>query len=131
MGKENFFNEYFCTISYDTDSKLIVSKWRGKQSLEQIKFGLKKELECIREKKSTKILVDFLETTELWTNAAHIVENEWRPMAIESGVKKAAIVYPKDIIVKFTTLECEYANGLYRVKLFSSCKDAYDWLALG
>lgn len=130
MGKENFFNEYFCTISYDTDNKFVVSTWRGKQSLDQIKFGLKKELECIKQKKSKKILVNFLETTELWTNAALIIENEWRPMAIENGIKKTAIVYPKDVLAKFTKLECNYANGLYEVKLFSSCEDAYEWLAL-
>lgn len=125
----------FFLIEFDEEKKIIKSLWKEKKSEiteEQIKTEIEKAASIITEYKPSFIITDDRSRTFIYT----VEIQQWVGLTlykacVEAGIKKFAVLLPKDIVAQMSTEQvAEEKRGIrkYELNMFSDEDKALEWL---
>jgi len=131
-GVDMFFDSTFCQIRFVQEGSYIYVNWKGYQNLEQIKQGMERSLDCLVQKKCTKIFTDLRDAKGTFTAANDWIENDFMPKAIKLGYKYSAILYPSDVFTKFALQDLnkryDKTNNEFKFQIFDNEMELKMWL---
>lgn len=125
----------FFKIEFDEEKKIIKSFWKEKNSKitdEQIKKEIEKATAIITEYKPLSIITDDRSRTFVYS----VEIQQWVGLTlskacVKAGIKKFAVLLPKEIVAKMSTEQvAEEQTGVrhYALNMFSDEDKALDWL---
>jgi hypothetical protein len=113
-------------IHYDEEAKILICRWIGFQTTEQVKDGGLKVLALVQEHKITKIMNDNREVVGSWEEAAYWVATELFPELIQAGLKHFAWLLSANV---YSEMSARFAmEGVAVVRPFYFHQEAREWL---
>lgn len=126
-----YFDETYLQVIYEGDVPCVHMSWKTFSTSEEMRAGLEKGLELVREKNASKWLADvrqmgiISEEDQKWSN------EDWFPRALAAGIKYMAVIVSEDIFNKMSVEEI--MNNVPGTDLtshyFNSIEDAREWLS--
>lgn len=127
---ENFFDTKYHNVSWDTDNKIIVTRWKAFATSTQFREVARKRIELIKTKKAKKMLLDLslfrgiTPSDQIWMREINI------PNAIHVGMNRIAVISPDDIFGKasFNNIWNKIERDDILYKTFTIETEAINWL---
>lgn len=100
-----YFETDYLTVHYNEEFNGVLMEWKTFTTSEELKAGLNKGLACINEKKLTKWLADVRELGAISEEDQKWSNEDWFPRALQSGIKRMAVIVSDDIFNQMTVEE--------------------------
>jgi len=94
------FNEKYCEVRYDEENKIVIARWKGFLTLEQITTGCKVVNDTIKNNKLTLHISDQSLLKVLSKEAQEFLTGTWFGQVDKLVLKKIAILVAEDIFAQ-------------------------------
>ncbi len=125
------FKRPFVEILFDEINKIVITRWKGTLTIEQVHEVVLFKEAFIRKNEIKHNLNDHLELNVLSPELQQYLEDDGHPILRRAGLRKIAVRLAKDIFAQATVRKVnkkeEIGEGL-AIAVFPSYKDAYAWL---
>lgn len=123
-------NKSFIEVSLDERHRVIVAKWKGTLSLEQVQEGCQFMTTFIREHSLRHHLSDHTSLESLAPEVQEYLINEWFFEVEKEGLQKVAVRLAKNIFAQATVRRVNRVEkyGELEIETFPSYESAYAWL---
>lgn len=130
MDYELLLEKSYVELGYDEERKVLITKWRGSLTIEQVRSTLEFKADFIREHSIKYNLNDHTELRVLSPEVQHYLVEEGHFSLERVGLKKIAVKLAKDIFAQATVRRVNKIEkyGELEIEVFSNYEDAYAWL---
>ena len=120
----------FTEISLDEKNQVIIARWKGILSLEDVQEGCRFMTAIIREHKLQRHLSDHRELRVLSPAVQQYLSGEWFFEVEQEGLRKIGARLAKDIFAQATVRRVNTLElyGKLEIQNFTTCEAVYDWL---
>ena len=116
-------------IYYDTVFDWIYMDWIGQQTVESVKEGCEKLLTFIVSERCPKVMNDNTRVTNIWSDAAIWVANDFFPRAEKAGLQYLAWIYSPDQFSRLSADEVLVRQSVNIIIVpFNNFEEAKNWL---
>ncbi len=125
-----YFDEPFLTIHWDETIKCVIMQWKGFAQSNQLRTGLNKGLELIKQKKATYWLADLRNLKVISLEDQKWSNEDWFPRALATELRRMAIVEASSAVTQLGVKNImSRVNGQdLEVHYFSDVEQAKQWL---
>jgi hypothetical protein len=107
----------------------IKGQWRGFHSGQKYRQGLEKAIEIIKEQQISNYLVDLTGSKLISLDDQNWTAQDWTPRAYAAGLRKTAIIVPKDVLVQMSVQRVDrMLDAPVQTAYFDNEADAVKWL---
>lgn len=119
-------------MRWDPDHKVVHSEWRAFANSTELRTGLLRGVDAIRDHRAVAYLTDtrkikvIVEADQAWINET------WLPLAIDAGLERIAVVTAAQGLGKLTVEDVVASTedqGVLQTRIFDSIGAAWTWLS--
>jgi len=133
MNREKLYASKTVDIEFDEQGQFIYANWKGFQTVENVKFNAQKILDCMKQKKSSRVLNDNRLVTGPWQGAAEWVAKEWFPQMFAAGMTHFALIQSTSVFSQLsaekTLSETDSSWKTQGIRTFDDLEQGRKWVA--
>lgn len=123
------FTKPYVEISFDEESKVLIARWIGFLSIENIKAGCAELTSYIKQNNIKNHLSDHTRLKILSKDAQEFLGGTWFPEVSALGLKKVAVLVSDDVFAQATVNNVNKTTvGKLEMNTLPSEKQCMDWL---
>lgn len=125
-----YVDQPWLLMRWDAVHQLVHSEWRAFANSAELRAGLLRGIEAIKDHRATGYLTDTRKVKVVVLKDQDWIKETWLPLAIEAGLKRIAVVTAAQGLGKLTV---EDVVGLtddqgLQSRIFSSVEAGWEWM---
>ncbi|WP_224994511.1 hypothetical protein [Cesiribacter sp. SM1] len=130
VGSQLLMKESFVEISYMAEDRIIIAKWKGFLTVDQVKKGCEVINQQVTKNKLTKHLSDHSQLKVLSKEVQEYLGGTWFNQVEKLGLRKLAVNLAEDVFAQATVKKVngEQKFGQMIMDSFGSYESAIKWL---
>lgn len=130
VASQVLLNERFVEISYLPEARVVVAKWKGFLTLEQVKRGCAVLNDFIAKHKLSGHLSDHSQLKVLGKEVQDYLAVEWFKQVEALGLRKIAVNLAEDVFAQATVqkVNTQQQKGKLTIESFGSYQSCLRWL---
>ena len=119
----------YCTIYLDAKNHLVMDVWEGSfGTQDNFKHGIIKVLTVIKAQGCTRWIADIREMKGSFDSSANWLYQDAVPKGMLYGLRKAAIIWPKNVFSKLSTKDAMKKLDFFEIRAFDNPIDTFEWI---
>ena len=126
-----YVDEPYLSIRWDGLHKHVFSEWKGFANSEELRTGLMKGIQAIRDNRAAAYVSDARKVRVIVHEDQKWIQEKWMPLALQAGLRRLAFVTAGTGLGRLTVQEVVLLvdhHGL-ESRTFSSVEDARRWVS--
>ena len=130
VASQIVMKECFVEITYRAEDRIIIAKWKGFLTLDQVKNGCEVINQQVIKFKLTKHLSDHSQLKVLGKDVQEYLSSVWFNQVEQLGLRKIAVNLAEDVFAQATVRKVNGENkfGKLVIDSFGSHESAFKWL---
>lgn len=130
VSNQVLMKESFVEISYRIEDRIVIAKWKGFLTVDQVKRGCEVINQQVVKNKLTKHLSDHSQLKVLSKEVQDYLGGTWFSQVEKIGLRKIAVNLAEDVFAQATVKKVngEQKFGQMLIDSFGSYESAFKWL---
>jgi hypothetical protein len=125
-----YLDEPWLTIWWDSSRKCVHGQWKAFATSAELRAGLMKGLEAIKQKRATAYVSDTRAIKLIVQKDQAWLQDTWIPLAMAAGLKRVAVVTGAPGLGKTTVMEIvKEVDDESFLRNFDTLSEAFAWVA--
>lgn len=119
------------SVSWDSEHSCVYAEWKAFANSSELRAGGRKILAAIRARHAVSLVSDNRRLHVMKADDQNWFSNTWTPMAVESGLRRIAVVLAPQGLGRFASEEIlsHIGNRDFITRTFESLPEALEWIA--
>jgi hypothetical protein len=125
-----YLDEPYISIRWESSGPWVVVEWKAWATSPQFRAAYEEIIVAVREKRTSKLLVDLRNTRVLVDDDQKWLVEDWGPRSVQAGVRMMAVVIPERPLAQLIleNMDKRIPSSILQIGSFKTLEEAQAWL---